>query len=58
MKDRRLLTNFSALVQQRAQKRPVFTMKVTSQWALHGLIIQVVLIHYGSSLANGFQMQQ
>jgi hypothetical protein len=33
-------------------------MKATYQWALHGLMIQVFLVHCASSVANDLQMQQ
>jgi hypothetical protein len=33
-------------------------MKATYQWALHGLVIQVVLLHCASSVANDLQKQQ
>jgi hypothetical protein len=36
----------------------VFTMKVTYQWDSHGLLIQIVLLHCASSVANDLQMQQ
>jgi hypothetical protein len=39
-------------------KKSVFIMKATYQWALHGLVIQVVLFHCASSVANDLQMQQ
>jgi hypothetical protein len=39
-------------------KRPVFTMKATYQWALHGLVIQVVLFYCASSVENDLQKQQ
>jgi hypothetical protein len=45
-------------VQQQTQKRPVFTMKPTYEWALHGLVIQVVLFHCASSVTNNLQMRQ
>ena len=56
MKNRHLLINCTALVQQRrTQKRFVFMMKVTYQWAIHGLVIQAVLFHClvcGKQLSN------
>jgi hypothetical protein len=51
-KNHKPLTDFTALVQQRTQKRPVLIMKRTYQWALHGLVIQVVLSHCAPSVAN------
>jgi hypothetical protein len=42
----------STLVQQRTQERSVCILKAAYQWALHGLMIQVVLFHCASSVAN------
>jgi flagella basal body P-ring formation protein FlgA len=52
MKNHKPLTNFTALVQQWTQKRSIFTTKAIYQWALHGLVIQVVLFHCASSVAK------
>jgi hypothetical protein len=52
MKNHMLLSNFTALVQQRTPEKSVFTIKATYQGALHGLVIQVVLFHYASTVAN------
>jgi hypothetical protein len=52
MKNHRLLTNFTALMQQRTQKRSVITMNATHQGALRGLVIQVVLFLCALSVAN------
>jgi hypothetical protein len=43
MKAHKLLSNFTALLQQQTQETSVFTVKATYQWDLHGLVIQVVL---------------
>jgi hypothetical protein len=50
------LTNFTALVQQQTQKKSIFTMKATYQWALHELVIEVVLFVCASYVANNLQM--
>jgi heterogeneous nuclear ribonucleoprotein F/H len=39
-------------------KRSIFIMKATYQWTLHVLVIQVVLFHCSSAVANDLQMQQ
>jgi hypothetical protein len=38
-------------------KRSVFTIKATYQWALHGLVIQVLLFHCASYVAIDLNMQ-
>ena len=59
MKSQHILTNSTALVvQQRQDGRSVFTMKVIRQWGSHWPVIQAVLFHYVSSVANDFLMQQ
>jgi hypothetical protein len=34
-----------------------FTIKATYQWSLHGLVIQILLFHCDSSVANDLKMQ-
>jgi hypothetical protein len=51
-KNLKLLTSFTALVQQQTQQSFVLTMKATYRWVLHGLVSQVVLFHCASSVAN------
>jgi hypothetical protein len=51
MKNHSLLTDFTALVQQRTEKRSIFTKKATYQWAVHASVIKVILYHSASSVA-------
>jgi hypothetical protein len=50
--------NFHCTCAKPDTKMSAFTMKATYQWALKGLVIQVVLFHCASSGANDLQMQQ
>jgi hypothetical protein len=58
MKNQKLVTNFTALMQKGTQKKSVTRKKAAQQGALRGLMIQVVLLLCALSVANILQMQQ
>ena len=59
MKSHKLLTNSTALVvQQQAEIRSVFTMKVIYQWDSHGPVIKAVLFNCVSTVADDIKIMQ
>ena len=53
-----LTTSTVLVVQQRAGRRSVFTMKVIYQWGSHVPVIQAVLFHCMSSVADDLHMDR